>query len=69
MDSNSLGRELVPIAIMILMIVMTFVWTADLVISIDMPRVEFFEVVGNGSLGAASGTTVSGGADIEQPLH
>lgn len=53
MDINSLGRELAPIAIMIVMIVMTFVWIADLVISIDMPRVEIFKVLSGGTLGAA----------------
>jgi hypothetical protein len=52
MGSDDLGRELAPIAIMILAIVMTFVWTADLMIqsTIDMPRGEFFELLGSGSL-------------------
>ncbi len=33
MDGDGLGRELAPIAIMILGIVMTFVWTADFMVN------------------------------------
>ena len=66
MGSDGLERELVRIAIMILAIVMTFVWTADLMIQSDMPRGEFLEVRAGGLASNAGG---SGGADIEQLLR